>query len=148
MPDFNPESVTLTVKGVAMTDQQCFDRVTAHLLSQGSRCRGINGMRYQANHLACAIGCLITDDAYSETIEGQDIDSAFEKDGSWSSHVLARALRLSGVPESHLLLTSLQTVHDMRPVHTWREELVSVADFFGLNKDVFRRIDERKRDVT
>lgn len=119
-----------------MTKQEIFDRVAAHLLLQGQRAMSsaaTGGTRcsYRANGMSCAIGCLISDEAYAETLEGAGVNS----------RKVQAALVASGVsPAGELpnsLLRSLQRVHDDAEDGDYyltniREALRAVADIHGL----------------
>ena len=107
-------------------DQEVFEHVKNHLLTQNavsrllspagyvgidpSTCayRGIDGRK-------CAIGCLITDEAYS---------TALERKNMWDDAVLY-ALQASGVPELvmysplWIMLKSLQKLHDNNAPTDW-----------------------------
>lgn len=55
-----------------MTNQEIFDKVATHLLSQGKRSAlGGVGCAYRGDGgLQCAIGCLIPDELYRYELEG------------------------------------------------------------------------------
>ena len=102
-----------------MTLQEIFDKVKVHLLAQGkpavdwvtSQCR------YRApDGLKCAVGCLITDEAYTPDIEGTVLPySPTRVDGSLFPVI--RALQDSGIDAvesgtTRHLLRELQRAHD------------------------------------
>ena len=90
---------------MSRTEQEIFNQVVTHLRTQkvpsyeqgaGCRYRGPNGT-------SCAVGCLMPDSAYDESIEGE---------GLRSQEVLRR-LRALGFTDVNLsLLYSLQGAHD------------------------------------
>ena len=104
-----------------MTNQEAFDKVCKHLLTQmkpsklGPRCRyrGPEGTM-------CAIGCLIPDDEYNVDFEGHNIG------GIRSSVKSLRELELS-------LLCDLQSVHDDFDVSAWKSELKRIANDYQLD---------------
>lgn len=116
-----------------MVDRQAvFDRVRDHLLRQKRRSlRAILGEQFCAyrdeNGLKCAIGCLITDQAYRPSIEGNNPKDARVKN----------ALRASGIEidgEADLLfLGRLQSIHDSEEPEDWAAELKSFAHLYDLN---------------
>lgn len=97
------------------TDRQVFDKVRNHLLTQkqksergpGQSCgyRGKNGLQ-------CAVGCLITDEAYNPEIEGEPI----------SQELAQRCLIDSGITftsKTEAMLLHLQYIHDFEDVSKW-----------------------------
>jgi hypothetical protein len=114
------------------TAQEIFDAVAKHLLAQGEKSEapvvGTNGelvcnamsCRYRAGNLACAVGCLLTDDEarYNEgrNVYGAEFNVALDR---------------------HLhLLDHLQKTHDHTPVEDWREKLRALAQACGLSAAV------------
>lgn len=100
----------------SMTEQDIFDKVTEHLLTQNQRAS--NGVLCQyrtENGLKCAVGCLIPDEQYSYELEyrpiwflGDKISPIFHK--------------------YHDLLTLLQQIHDRINVEGWKNALKSLAN--------------------
>jgi hypothetical protein len=117
-----------------MTMQEVFDKVATHLMTQG--CRSVQGTAevgrrstclYRGpNGTKCAVGCLISDEAYSPTLEEKPVEA---------TNVL-EALARSGLDvfDSTLrrLLRELQTVHDSVPVANWAQGLAYIAKQYGL----------------
>lgn len=117
--------------------QEIFDKVAKHLLAQNrrsemvaidrnsgkyfDRCsyRGIGG-------LECALGCLITDEAYRPELEGKSI----------TYKEVQEALRESGLPVQqetvYHLLRDLQDVHDCFEPPSWPAALTEVAGRYQL----------------
>jgi hypothetical protein len=96
-----------------------FIKVAKHLLAQNEK--SVAGERkaclYRSPQgLQCAVGCLITDDAYSKDLEGCAVyDKAVEK-----------ALKDSGIPlfcEMDSMLIRLQTIHDNMHTDQWLDGL-------------------------
>lgn len=115
--------------------RETFDRVHDHLMEQGRR--SVKDAYpslcvYRLNQpegppLRCAVGCLISDEAYDPEMEGQGVvHTSVGDDGRWHGHRLADALNKSGIPafgEMKLMLIDLQKVHDLCPVDSWPIEL-------------------------
>jgi hypothetical protein len=115
-------------------DQQLFDLVAEHLLTQkaksflrssvrfpgnpdGNAYRGENGMK-------CAIGCVIPDEMYSSKLEGWSIfTTQFER--------IFRKVLGNNIHED--LPYVLQRVHDLYPVEAWIMKLSEVALDFDLS---------------
>lgn len=106
------------------TEQELFDRVAIHLLSQKARSLplGVGGCRYRgAGNRKCAMGIFIPDDQYSLTMEGSSVASELV----WP---------VLGMPEALLrLAVRLQGVHDACDVPRWPEVLRRIGDAYGLS---------------
>lgn len=104
-----------------MTVQEVFDKVTKHLLEQNHKSEFDGSCRYRSpDGTMCAIGCLITDEEYSEYMEDTDVESLMN---------LGMLLHL----KSHVeLLRELQFVHDICYVNDWETELRYLAQKFNL----------------
>lgn len=130
-----------------MTDREIFERVRAHLLKQGRKaestvtdCDGglTNECRYRGDAgRMCAVGCLVSDEAYRAAMEGSVVRQLELRNGMWSAvgrdDDLANALNDSGIParaSTKQLLVELQSLHDARSVSVWGEELDSMASEF------------------
>lgn len=98
------------------TEQECFDRVAEHLLTQncqaknhlGGGCvyRDVQGRR-------CAAGCLIPDKAYSAKFENNDWFTLSHR---------------SIVPAAHMeLISLLQYIHDHSLESHWKKRLKKLA---------------------
>ena len=112
-----------------MTEQDIFDKVAEHLLTQKEKAQdSCEVCRYRtANGAKCAVGCLIPDNNYKKTIEG------FPTQSVWKEMMVM----IPGLQDSHMrLLTTLQIVHDSIPVDKWKLELGNVALKHDLNADV------------
>ena len=110
------------------TNQSLFETVARHLFAQGERSLSTRGCAYRGvNGTSCAVGCVIPDDLYRESMEGRGIMGVLGYPGV-SDH-------LKGVHES--LLLDLQVTHDAPD--SWENSnrmtdcLVSVGSEHGLS---------------
>lgn len=110
-----------------MTNQEAFDKVAIHLLTQNAKCLGgVDGdcpAYYNEKDQRCAIGCLITKEEADEiglcTVIGR---------------VLDLPASLSGLDLK--VLGHLQDTHDQVQVHNWQKQLRYVAEVFMLDTSV------------
>lgn len=136
-----------------MNPQEIYNKIKQHLLSQNERSitivpsihddEGYDVCAYRSDdgNLKCAVGALITDDAYSKELE----------DKSWYNPVVAKALVESGVKVEaysrssngsfidwvnadpiRKLLDTAQHIHDAEEVELWQGYLESLATELGL----------------
>lgn len=130
-----------------MTDREIFERVRAHLLKQNAR-SGIvvtdddgedsTECRYRGpDGMMCAVGCLITDEAYDERMESAAVpgvgNERWISAGSGPSACAADALNSSGIParlSTQRMLEHLQYLHDSRPVAGWAANLSGMDCLF------------------
>jgi len=115
------------------TEQEVFDQVARHLLTQKQRSMGklyetmtgepVMGCAYRGNDsMMCAAGCLIGDDEYKGSFE----------DERWG--VLAAR---GDVPDVHRdLIARLQSVHDTTSPELWVFDLDRVATTYALDRTV------------
>lgn len=112
-----------------MRTQALFDRVAEHLLAQrrsSTRIEPGSGKiicAYRGHHgRRCAIGCLIADGHYDESIEGESV----------ARRAVMRAVEASLghvlTSQEVGLLRQLQAVHDVRPAGEWAMYLQAVAE--------------------
>ncbi len=111
-----------------MTNQEAFDTVKQHLLTQrakskkeGGGCayRGLNGLK-------CAIGCLSPDSEYSPDFEMLGVNIL--KDGLPNRVSPLKCLSsLDG-----RILKYLQITHDLYPVEEWEVRLKEASEFYAL----------------
>ena len=95
---FNFEEIDMTV---SMNKQEIFDTVVKHLFEQkGPSISGIY-CKYRHEGRKCAIGCLISDDLYKESMEGESLLS-----------LLPRFNFPSFFRKNANLLDQLQNIHD------------------------------------
>lgn len=122
------------------THQKAFDHVAAHIAQQGERSttffkgdsaptcayRGENG-------LMCAAGCLISDENYTEGFECRSLGEGgvrrLDADAIWDAIVRSTGLDA----DAWTLVYSLQAVHDGGGPYTWKHDLWSLAERFGLS---------------
>lgn len=136
-----------------MTLQEIYNKIKQHLLSQNERSiasvpsihddeeNDVCAYRSGNGNLKCAVGALITDDAYSKELE----------DKPWYNPVVAKALVESGVEveayskssngsftdwlnadPTRKLLDTAQSIHDIEEVELWQGELEFLATELGL----------------
>ena len=107
------------------TEQELFNRVKTHLLNQGAKAetdesthvQRINMCQYHAESgLKCAVGCLITDEAYDFSMEGEDINDDLVYNGLRDSGIDMSGKTLS-------ILRALQHVHDSHEPSEWSESI-------------------------
>ncbi len=118
-----------------MNDQDIFDTVSKHLLTQGKKSvmnptgeagdadcayRGVGGLK-------CAIGCLIPDDRYHAGLEGESATSPEVK------LALGDVYNNSG-PCPGFLIDLLQQCHDRYLPDQWAARLDKIADLLKLNR--------------
>lgn len=114
------------------TNQEIFDIVAKHLLTQGVRSQTAKKFENSDGYYPvcayrgeggrkCAAGVLIPDSKYNALMEGLNVGSA---------HVSAA---LDGVSSASLdLLTALQRMHDVEEPLTWPDELKNIAAGYAL----------------
>ncbi len=111
-----------------MNEQEVFDTVTRHLLTQMKQARdSVTGIcRYRlSDGLKCAVGCLFSDTEHGDAMEGKGIDQLIDEGlmpGRLRPHVK--------------LLRSLQHVHDKWSPDDWLQALRLAADKHGLSDRV------------
>jgi hypothetical protein len=104
---------------------QVFLAVSNHLLEQRQKSFDGKFCRFRDDQgRSCAVGCLISDKNYDESLEGAFLDL----DGD-----LTRALIASGVDidvDMLQMLQCLQNIHDQRSSFLWREDLLRMSRDF------------------
>lgn len=117
-----------------MTEQEVFDTVARHLLTQKEQCliRGsFKDCAYRTEYengtvLYCAAGCLIEDEDYNIALEGK----------AWDDLVYAGIM-----PDTHMrLIQKLQSIHDEESISSWRFSLMNLAIDFKLNPKVLHEL--------
>ena len=108
------------------TEQQVFDFVVAHLRKQGEQSNNSGGCAYRGYNedgdtLMCAAGCLISDDQYTEEMDGSG-------DTTWK-YLVCEGL----VPGYHAkLIRRFQHIHDGFPCGMWEDLCYRLATEFNL----------------
>lgn len=121
-----------------MTNQELFDRVATHLLTQNAKCgvfeTDVDEIEHQVFRCKyrdpeghkCAIGALIPDKAYRPCFEGLGVGDA-------------EIRRAAGLSDSQVDIGSaLQETHDELEPGKWRAALLGVARDFGLSTEVIQ----------
>lgn len=109
--------------------QRAFDIVAEHLLKQKEKCMDGNSCVYRSKSITgevtkCAIGALIPDELYDESIETLGVvdDEVFNlvlEGNPWMRGKHERALQYK--------LINLQGLHDQIPVDSWYDKLEHIA---------------------
>ena len=96
-----------------MTNQEIFDKVHTHLLTQRTAAIADGACAYRAGTQSCAVGALIPDALYTTEIEGTGISTLIDQGDTYPNHQLATTLKQAGfTPDKYPLLRDLQRVHD------------------------------------
>lgn len=110
-----------------MTNQEVYDKVKAHLLTQNAKAisRKYRLCKYRMirSTKRCAIGCLIPDHLYEREMEGDSIENLL------CSYPQVKQFFVGVTPA---LLIDLQTVHDTESVKNWSRALENVARDYEL----------------
>jgi hypothetical protein len=133
--------VSLTIEQGRELSQRIYERARDHLLAQGQRSQRIPGtgecLYRGPRGLKCAVGCLITDEAFRRMTEtaplGLDVNSSSVYYRS-VKEALASSLGVEApdVDDRLHLLVDLQRIHDEVDVERWTEELRETAARHGL----------------
>lgn len=131
-----------------ITLQSIYDRVKTHLLTQNAKSQTSTPLPYEQTRVTCsyrgtegrtcAVGCLITDECYSRTLEDRAVCERVVYDALACSDVVAGGVDTLGWiclvdrPRDLRLLDALQRVHDGDAVADWPVKLAKVATDFGL----------------
>lgn len=122
-----------------MNQQEIFDKVASHLITQGVQARyrrsdGYPSCAYRGeNDTMCAAGCLIPDEEYNPEFEGLDWEDI--------GHAIPSLASLTD--NDHALISSLQGVHD--DDSSWystdilNKRLNQVASKYGLSSDILNQ---------
>lgn len=110
--------------------QEIFNRVALHLLNQAKRAMSDGGrckyrQKVGKETLACAVGCLITDENYKPTLENKTVDDA---------SIRASVERSIGLlPKNGIeMLAGMQNIHDRVSVAGWGLHLGRIATKYGV----------------
>jgi hypothetical protein len=118
------------------TQQAVFEHVSRHLFRQGRKAAANGDCLYRGpDGTCCAVGCLIPDEVYSESMEGRCIHALIHQDARDS---------LAYLEPFSQLLESLQSVHDSSSAwessRNMRAELRHVGEGCGLKVGFLRRL--------
>lgn len=121
-----------------MTNQEIFDKVATHLLTQKAKSMAIISDDYSCAYrgddgLKCAVGCLIPDDKYDPTMEGHVAKTVLA--------LFPRAINVHAYLSADLL-DELRKVHDVMEVDMWYKGLNDVADHYNLDASVLEQFKE------
>lgn len=96
-----------------MTNQEIFDKVHQHLLTQRVAAVADGACAYRAGTRSCAVGALIPDNIYVPAIEGCSVSVLVSDSKAEYNSPLAPVLTAAGfTPDQYTLLRDLQRVHD------------------------------------
>tara|TARA_R110000787_G_scaffold76380_2_gene168511 strand:- start:71 stop:418 length:348 start_codon:yes stop_codon:yes gene_type:complete len=115
---------------MTMSVRKIFYKVEKHLLKQNGRAEVSGTCQYRTDSgLSCAVGCLMTDDIY---------DSSFEGNNLRDSKVLEALTPVVGSNKDKrnrklYLLRELQRVHDDSPVEDWERNLAQLKLEFDIS---------------
>jgi hypothetical protein len=111
-----------------MTQQEIFDKVARHLLTQKKRATVSGHCRYRTpDGCKCAIGCLISDEDYDPEFEGERV-----------THLLGRHAipSLENLDCDRIFLSRLQVLHDTGLPINWPKALHDFAISFCLSPTI------------
>lgn len=86
------------------TKQEVFNRVITHLVSQGQQSVNVDGLclYHSPSGTSCAVGCLISEEDYSPSMEGADV-----------GYIVRKYENLQWMQQFGELLDDLQDLHDV-----------------------------------
>lgn len=125
-----------------MDNQEIFDTVALHLVTQNHRCESDDTCKYHHLGRKCAVGCLISDEVYNSyyspgmsynPLEGKAIRSPVVKVAVEQSQETKLTM------DNIALLEQLQQVHDQAPPPEWAEALAHVAEMFHLKNSLIEK---------
>jgi hypothetical protein len=119
-----------------MNNQEIFDTIATHLLTQNEKSLSPNGLCVYKSPLglSCAVGYLLKDKDTS-TYEGVGVDDLRHTIRDPNQKTLYQDLLSVGVPdtdEAFNLLDELQVVHDSFQPVNWKKHLQLLAENKGL----------------
>lgn len=109
-----------------MTNQEVFDKVAKHLLTQNKKAVSpIDGRcKYRTEDLKCAGGVMIPDDKYLPKMEGRSMSAVIEENN------------LEELKPFVFLLYQLQKIHDVYFPSKWKVRLGKLAEANNLSTAV------------
>lgn len=124
-----------------VTTAEIFNKVAVHLLTQREQCILEHSCKYRGPRgTKCAVGCVIGDEFYSDSLEGLGISSS-QGDGERRDAVRLAVEKSIGreLTRSEMgMLRELQRLHDNSDgvagslVEYWIEDLPRIAGSFGI----------------
>lgn len=120
-----------------MDRQAVFDKIRRHLKKQGRRSEKLPLFCAYRNEdgLKCAIGCLITDEFYTQNLEGQAIEA------NAVLKAVAASLGTTLSKKDKDFLGELQTIHDEVHPDDWEDRFEDLADRYDLKLTSLRESD-------
>lgn len=118
--------------------QRLFDDIAEHLLTQNkkstlrynkTRCR----YRGDEEGTSCAIGCLIPDEMYDESMEGHGVSNLFYTHSIFKNFLNKKYDNVINTDEGMDLVCAMQLVHDAESVCDWKSALKKRAAKFNLD---------------
>ena len=113
-----------------MTEQEVYNHVCTHLLTQQKKSFGLkprsnyNDCLYRGPEgTMCAAGCLIDDIEYNSNMEGIPVRYVYKPVDKFPNRIKTNAL----------LVSRLQMIHDNNEVHEWRDKLIQVGELHKLD---------------
>lgn len=122
-----------------MTRQEVFTKVVTHMLKQSKQAREVYNpsssgpCRYRTEGgLMCAVGCLVPDEIYHDSMEGTILHGVIERaNEGMLPEPLAQFVKAELEPHV-VLLRDLQYAHDHFDPEEWRDQLASTGERCGL----------------
>lgn len=101
------------------TEQEVFDYIANHLLTQNEVSGGYSGCLYRGkNGLKCAAGCLMSDEEYND---------------NWESETWQDLIITNQVPAYHSdIISRMQVIHDVYEVYNWSKKIKELSIELGL----------------
>lgn len=116
-----------------MTEQEVFDKVATHLLTQGKKAEDDGSCKYRApDGCKCAVGALIPDELYTPQM---DIDGVLFYSDDINNVGVIKVLRDQEITCDNLLV-ALQSLHDGEEVKNWKSGLVTISTDYCLSSQV------------
>ena len=115
---------------MTMSVREIFNKVEKHLLKQNKQSVRVGSCKYRTDSgLSCAVGCLMTDDMYDSSLEGESVKA---------TEVVEALTPIIGVSPRHQaekidLLNRLQCIHDGNQVDTWADKLTALKLAFNIS---------------
>ena len=115
---------------MTMSMREIFNKVEKHLLKQNTRSIRVGSCKYRTDSgLSCAVGCLMTDNMYSHTLEGESVRA---------TEVVEALAPIIGVSPRHRakkldLLHRLQGIHDGDSITEWDVKLSEAKLDFNIS---------------